>query len=80
MNDRITVYICRECGKVAIVYAQPALLIGRPGCMCVECHTHGCNNWMTTKCTKDQIAQWYTAVSVDVELAARMIEVFETVG
>ena len=80
MNDRITVYVCRGCGKVAIVYAQPALLIGRPGSMNVECHEHGCCNWMQTKNVRDNVSNWYTAVSVDVDLAARMIEIFECGG
>lgn len=78
-NERITVYLCGCCGKVVTPFVQPALMPNRPGTMMLECHTWGCKNWKRTKDSRDNVAEWYTAVSVDAELAARMIEIVEMV-
>ncbi len=70
MNDRITIYICGGCGRCCTPDVRWNAIV-------VECHEIECANFMKAKNTRMNISDFYTAVSVDIELAAKMIEAIE---
>lgn len=69
-NERITIYLCQGCGKVA----TPGV---RFGTVTIECHDHECKNFLKRMERRNNISAYYTAVSVDIKLAARMIELVD---
>lgn len=78
--ERITIHVCRCCGHTATVIWQESIVPGR-SLVQLECHTPGCENWMTTLYERDveQVSGVFLPIGVDIDEMPELVEGMEMI-
>lgn len=74
---RVSVHLCRCCGRIAYNYTQLALMLNRPDMQFIECRTDGCKNWMVTQDTRDDVSHLFMPVSMHVNDLIEFVTVLD---